>query len=1011
MRRWDWYGLAAGLLVVWLVSRAHDVCQDTVLRYGVTVGQCPDGKLRQTARLAVDGVRRGAPGQVTLAATAHYTTHDADDAQTAPVPRISDIALALVDAKGTATPLATESGWDRLGALHEATIKLPDVPDGDYKLRATFATRLGPGEVELALPLYTPARVHVITDRPLYEPGNVVRFRAVALRARDLGPLDGRPGTWTIKNPDGEVLLEEKAPAGDWGVVSGTFPLDRGAPTGTWHVAWTSHDATDEVAFTVEPFTLPRFRVEVAPDRAFYRPGDAPKLAGKVVYSSGAPVAGAQLDITWTASGDWPPPTEWLATLLPKQAKAGANGRFELALPAIPADLVGTATLVAHVGAVDAAGDRVASAAQVLLSQDGIAAQAVTELGDGLVQGFNNRLYVRVTTPDGGVVANAKVTIKRAWQPGDNGTTTQLDEDGVASTQIDPGAPVNIVIPALPFRPAPPPAAITRGQSDELIGGQGASLADQVAMDRWLPLLAPCAKWVDGDARDVVVGLRVAAAGAIGTIATKPDPLERCFAQVLRTQRLPAGGERMLAVTFHVIDPELAKLVPAIESALDPPDEVTQGITDLARATRDCLPATGEGRLPSMLTWRVAAGAKQAELGAWLRDPQQSDASTTTAMACVNARIPAGTKIALHDPAPQDALGLVRFSVALPARVKQTMPQATTMLGYELLVSVGADTTKLRITPGQVPDVRMRVTPILAKVGDKVTAQLIRGPEFRGELPKELELTHLRGKPVKAKLDAEHAAVFTIAAGTEGWVEITGGGQRGLVYVRPEAELAVTIGAKQPRYAPGQRAELMIRTLLGGRGGRAAVGLFGVDDSLGQLVALPGPGELARVQPKVETSTPAFGTLDGQALAQGRIRGINAAAATVLRVSAVPKPPELDAVVSAKGETPFDAVEELTDRFYVVLAELHVQARGWEAKAPPAQKLTPPVLAKLWQQALAACEQRGDKVTDAYGRRLRLSLLPSDLLSLTDPREVAIVGTRLPEDIENWAQWVAKERP
>jgi hypothetical protein len=224
MKRWDWYGLGAGLLVVFAISRAHDVCQDTLLRYGVSVGQCPDGKLRQTARLEVAGVRRGAPGQVMLAATAHYTTRDADAERTAAVPKVRDIELALLDAKGTATPVPTE-GWSH----GRATITLPDVPDGDYKLRATFATRLGPGEVTVALPLYTPARVHVLTDRPLYEPGNTVRFRAVALRARDLAPLDGRPGRWIVKNPDGDVLLEEKAPAGDWGVVAGSFPLDKGS--------------------------------------------------------------------------------------------------------------------------------------------------------------------------------------------------------------------------------------------------------------------------------------------------------------------------------------------------------------------------------------------------------------------------------------------------------------------------------------------------------------------------------------------------------------------------------------------------------------------------------------------------------------------------------------------------------------------------------------------------------------------------------------------------------------
>jgi hypothetical protein len=154
------------------------------------------------------------------------------------------------------------------------------------------------------------------------------------------------------------------------------------------------------------------------------------------------------------------------------------------------------------------------------------------------------------------------------------------------------------------------------------------------------------------------------------------------------------------------------------------------------------------------------------------------------------------------------------------------------------------------------------------------------------------------------------------------------------------------------RYAPGQMAELAIATKIGGKPGKAAVSLIGVDDSLGQLVPLPGPDAMSRVQPEVGTSSPAFGTLDGQALALGRIRGGNAAAATVLRVSTIPQPPELDAVA-----------------------------------------------------------RRGKPNDDAYGRRLRLSLLPSDLLSLVDPRAVIVVGTRLPEDVENWTAWVAKEKP
>jgi hypothetical protein len=336
------------------------------------------------------------------------------------------------------------------------------------------------------------------------------------------------------------------------------------------------------------------------------------------------------------------------------------------------------------------------------------------------------------------------------------------------------------------------------------------------------------------------------------------------------------------------------------------------------------------------------------------------------------------------------------------------------MLGYELVVSApdveGKPSTKMRVQPGMVPNLRLRVNPILAKVGDKVTAELIRGPEFTGTLPKELVVKHLKGE-AKVKLDEERRAEITIDEKAEGWVEISGAGQRALVFVKPQTELTVTVEPKQPKYKPGDQAELAVQTKIAGKGGKAAVGLFGVDASLGQIASLEGADSMSRVQPQVQTSEPAFGFLDGQALTLGRIRGANAAAATVLRVSAIPAPPELDAVITATATTQFDPVEELTDNFYTVLAELHVQARAWEKSAPPAEKMQPPVMARLWKQALAASKARKEKVTDAYGRELRLSMLPGDLLSLTDPRAVIVVGTRLPEDVENWAAWVKKEKP
>ena len=990
-----------------------------------------EGKIRQTAQLSAGQLRRGGPGYVSILAEGLYVERGDEQVQRLTL-EVDEAELALIDAAGVATPLAVKWKGER-GKRAELT--LPEVADGDYKLRATYHTKLGKGEAELALPLYSPARIHVITDRPLYEAGNVVHFRAVVLRARDLVPLDRRPGRWLITDPQGQILLEEKAPAGDFGVVAGSFPLDKDAAAGSWNVQWLSSDQSDTVSFEVRPFTLPRFRVEATASQPFYSVGEVPVVRGAVVYSSGAPVAGAQLELTWQTSGAWPPPREWQDKLLPKAAVTRADGQFELTLPEIPQDLQGQVTLAARLIATDPAGDRVESQVQLLLSADKITVSAVTELGEGLVEGFNNRLYLRVTTPDGRVLQGAKIKVKRAWQPSDVGVEGVVDEDGVAALQIDPGAPVNVVVPAQPWRPAPRRALVRRGEPEELIGGEGAPLADQLEMDRWLAAMAPCSKWYSAERSQVRIGLRVSAAGAISLMSAAAgedegdgdeeadgdegadvakggkraaSPLAQCALAALRGARLPAGSERMYAVDFAFSEPDLPSLQVSIEGPHPPPAELEPALQQRAASARDCLSESSEGPLPQALSWRVQAGSRQVQLGGWIADPNGAAAAMGCATAAMNGAV------ALRRPAAREAFGLVRFTAALPERTRQQKPQPTMMLGYELAVSAeveGAPATKLRLPPGEIPPLRMRLTPVLAKAGEEITAELIRGPSFSGELPEKLRLSCLAWQK-EEKLDAERRTRWKLPAAIDGWCEVRGGGVRALAFIKPANDLTVSIQPEQPRYAPGDQAQLKIQTKIAGVGGKAAVGLFGVDESLGQLIPLPGAGELDRLRSKVETSAPAFGSLDGQALTLGRIQGANAAAATVLRVSSIPGPPELDAVVSASSDRDagFDAVAELTDRFYTVLGELYAQARQWEKAAPATEKMRPETMAQLWKKALAACKKRGERIDDAFGRELRLRMLPADLLALTAP-EAVITGTRLPEDVENWSAWVARKRP
>lgn len=1013
--------IAVAIIGLVLAFAASRTCLSTGFAHGLWLDACPDGELRQTVQVSSGSLIRGGEGSVSVSVFAAYTTGPSDTQQSTAVSRFTP-RLFLVGPSG-AQPLVPKDGWKDSGPSKWATVTLPTVHDGDYLLRATVTSSIGETSVDAALPLYAPARIHVLTDRPLFEPGNTVQFRALVLHGGTLAPLDGRPGTWRVTDPNGEVLLEEKAPAGDWGVVRGSFPLDSQAQSGTWQVSWSSGPASQSRAFTVKPFTLPRFRVEASTSKPYYRRGERPELRGEVKYSSGAPVAKAKLEFTWSTSGAWPPPTSWVdGSALPKQAETNASGSFSIDLPAVPEDLQGEAHLSASISAVDPSGDRVEGSADVMLTEDAISVSAVSELRDGLVEGFNNRLYLRATTADGRVLSNADLLVKRLWEPTDKGVVAVSDEDGVASLQLDPGPAVNVVIPALPFRPPPRADPVTRGDLQDRLAEDEVSLADRLTFDRAETALASCTRYVGDGGGGVLFGLHVRSTGAIAGVAGTTSRLSRCVEKVLQGLRFAAGNERLFSVSFQFNDEDLPRLGASTEGVPNTPPWVDQALSDAMLDVRDCLPSMVQsGPLQRRAFWQYTPGAKELSL-TWT--PEKNGGRVPeAAVNCITSRL---SKLALKRPArPSDegdadptdtaAVGFATFDVDAPQKYEAQRPQETILEGYEFSVTAKSGgetlgTTKLRLRPGQIPNIRLRASSQLLTPGEKVTVQLLRGPNWAGTLPEKLYLRQ-GGRSWESKFDEkEKTASFELPTDVEGWFSVQFESAEVFLYSKPKAQLGVTVKPEKDRYAPGQLARLDIETRIGGVGGAAAVGLFGVDDSLSQLVPLPGSTELDGLRPRVASEF-AFPGIDAQALAQGRVRGKNAQAATLLKVSNLPPTPEIDTPVSVSANTVIDPNETLVDRFYVALSELHVQTREWEGSAAATEKMTPRVMATLWKKSLDAMEKRKESSRDFWGRPLRLHRLPMDLLALTEPRQVVIDGTRLPEDSENWNLWVAKEKP
>lgn len=1012
--------LAVALAAWWYY--AQRMCLPVWQEHGITIARCPDGDMKQRFKLDATGVRRGGVFDVSVGATAVYTEGIADETRGVSLPDVQVRSLALVvDGNERQLSPEVEDGnkpWQRRGVGVHARVSMPkDVPDGEHLLRAKVKTTLGEDTIEAKVRLFAPARVHVLADRPLYEPGNLIRYRAIVLRARDLVPLGGRPGTWKIKNPRGEVVLEERAPADDFGVTAGDFPLDDGAPEGRWEIQWQSADARGATTVRVEPFTLPRFVVEATPHKTFYEAGDAPRVDGKVTYSSGAPVEAA-VEIRWSVDGSWPAPPLWLSERkgsLPRRASTDREGRFTLDLPKIPKDVRGKVTLVGTVVATDPAGDRVTGAVRVLLAEDAIDVSAVTEMsGDRLVEGVNNRVYLRATTADGTVLPGATLLVKRAWDPTDEGTEVETDEDGVASVQVDPGPPVNIVVPPMPVRPPKRPDPVVRTSARELIQSREPTLKELTSMDGWNEALAPCARFVERGSRDVEVSLRVASTGQIIGVGAEGE-LGRCVARVLRQQGVSYSEERIFKVSWRFTS-DMASLDADVGGTDSLPDPVQRALDRALLDARDCIgDDSTEGSLPRMWLWSVQGRRFSARA---VPDDNVRDAVDGGVARCIEDRLVrvADSRTLTESEAPgTDAFGWIRLDVEPAPRVQARRPQATTFLGYELAVSATSDEeeigdTKVRFRPGEIPPLRLRADPVLPEPGAKVAVKLLRGPSFRGDLPKKLFLVH-EAERLEAELDdKEKAATFELPKDAEGWWTVSHAGATARVYVRGGADLAVAVEPDRKTYKPREQAQLAVTTTSGGKPVVASVTLAGVDETLGQLAALPGAGELRELR-AAASGRQAFGVLEAVALEQGRIRGDNAAAATVLGVTSIPSKPELDVTVSASAETPFDPVEPLTDHFYVVLGELYDQVGRWEESAPEDEKMTPARMAKLWDESIATCDKRGDDVTDIFGRPLTLKRLPDDLLALAAPRAVVVEGTRLPEDMENWLDWVRSSKP
>ncbi len=230
------------------------------------------------------GQNRLSPGSQ---AVFRVLTRDSRDAS--PLPG-AQIEVSLRPADGGPARTMYKGQTDEQG-MAVVAFQLPEEAGSNQVLTIRTRSRLGADEIERPLTLERDYRVLLTTDKPIYQPGQVIHVRALALSAFDLVPAAGQDLEIVIADGKGNKVFRKKLATTQFGVAATDFQLANEVNTGLYNISAALGNSRSEKTINVEHYVLPKFAVELTCDRAFYLPGERVSGLLKASYFFGKPVA------------------------------------------------------------------------------------------------------------------------------------------------------------------------------------------------------------------------------------------------------------------------------------------------------------------------------------------------------------------------------------------------------------------------------------------------------------------------------------------------------------------------------------------------------------------------------------------------------------------------------------------------------------------------------------------------------------------------------------------------
>jgi anti-sigma factor RsiW len=282
------------------------------------------------------------------------------------------------------------------GGTADVRFHVPDYRQDDVPADLIVTTDAPQGHAQVTQPVAVRRgfRLYLTSDKPLYQPGQMIYMRVLALDAISGLPAISRRVILTVQGTNGEQLYQKTVRTSDYGIAAADFSLPAAAPHGTYRLIAALGDTISDRTVTVGRYERPRFRVDLAPARTFYLSGEVVEGQVTARFFDKSPLSGVAVTLR---AYHHDPGRQLIATL---QGRTNAGGTYAFSF-GLPSDLSSTEVNLALEAAVTDEAGHVEWAGHVVpIAADPLVIDVVAESGR-LRPGVENTVYILVTTPDG----------------------------------------------------------------------------------------------------------------------------------------------------------------------------------------------------------------------------------------------------------------------------------------------------------------------------------------------------------------------------------------------------------------------------------------------------------------------------------------------------------------------------------------------------------------------------------------------------------------------------------